>query len=250
GVGFRYPGAEDPVLCGIGFESHPGEVTAIVGSTGCGKSTLVHLIPRFYDVTEGSVEIGGTDIRELALDDLRARIGFVPQRAFLFRGSVADNVRDGRPGATDEEVRHALRIAQALPFIEEMEGGLDAPIEQGGTNVSGGQRQRLAIARAIVRRPEVYVFDDCFSALDFRTESALREALRDETRDATVIIVAQRISTVLHADRIIVLDEGSVAGIGTHRELLDTCEVYREIVSSQFSKDELGQPVLPGEVTA
>lgn len=248
-VGFRYPGAEEPVLCDISFVSKPGEITAVVGSTGCGKSTLIQLIPRFYDVTDGVVEIGGRDIRSLALDDLRARIGYVPQRAFLFRGSVADNVRDGRPEATDEEIRDALRIAQARTFVEEMEGGLDAPIEQGGTNVSGGQRQRLAIARAIVRRPEIYIFDDSFSALDFATEAALRKALRAEIRDATVVIVAQRISTVLHADRILVLDEGSIAGIGTHRELMVSCEVYREIVASQFSGGDPDAAPRLGEVT-
>ena len=241
-VGFRYPGAEDPVLCGISFETRPGETTAIVGSTGCGKSTLIHLIPRFYDATEGVIEMGGVDIRELALDDLRGRIGFVPQRAFLFRGSIADNLRDGRPDATDEEVLHALEVAQAIDFVKEMPDGPDTLIEQGGSNVSGGQRQRLAIARAVVRRPDVYIFDDPFSALDFTTEAALRAALHKETRDAAVIVVAQRISTVIHADRIVVLDEGSIAGIGTHRQLLETCDVYREIVLSQWSQEESEMP--------
>lgn len=241
-VGFRYPGAEDPVLCGISFETRPGETTAIVGSTGCGKSTLIHLIPRFYDATEGVIEMGGVDIRELALDDLRGRIGFVPQRAFLFRGSIADNLRDGRPDATDEEVLHALEVAQAIGFVKEMPDGPDTLIEQGGSNVSGGQRQRLAIARAVVRRPDVYIFDDSFSALDFTTEAALRAALHKETRDAAVIVVAQRISTVIHADRIVVLDEGSIAGIGTHRQLLETCDVYREIVLSQWSQEESEMP--------
>ncbi|HEY5465855.1 MAG TPA: ABC transporter ATP-binding protein [Clostridia bacterium] len=241
-VGFRYPGAEDPVLCGISFETRPGETTAIVGSTGCGKSTLIQLIPRFYDATEGVIEMGGVDIRELALDDLRGRIGFVPQRAFLFRGSIADNLRDGRPDATDEEVLHALEVAQAIDFVKEMPDGPDTLIEQGGSNVSGGQRQRLAIARAVVRRPDVYIFDDPFSALDFTTEAALRAALHKETRDAAVIVVAQRISTVIHADRIVVLDEGSIAGIGTHRQLLETCDVYREIVLSQWSQEESEMP--------
>ena len=238
GVGFRYPGAEDPVLCDISFTSRPGETTAIIGSTGCGKSTLINLIPRFYDATEGVIELDGVDIRQICLDDLRSRIGYVPQRAFLFRGSIADNVRDGRPEATDEEVTHALAVSQALEFVQQMPDGLASPVEQGGANVSGGQRQRLAIARAVIRKPEVYIFDDSFSALDFRTEADLRNALHRETRDASVIVVAQRVSTVLHADRIIVLDEGSIAGMGTHSELLESCEVYKEIVSSQWSKRE------------
>lgn len=237
-AGFSYPGAEQPVLRDISFVSRRGETTAIVGSTGCGKSTLVQLIARFYDVSEGAVELDGLDVRAYALADLRARIGYVPQRAFLFRGSVADNLRDGRPDASDDEIRHALAVAQALDFVEAMEGGFDAPIEQGGINVSGGQRQRLAIARALVRQPEVYVFDDSFSALDYTTEAALRQALRAETRDATVIIVASRISTVLHADRILVLNEGTLAGVGTHRELMADCAVYREIVASQFSDED------------
>ncbi len=255
GVGFRYPGAEDPVLCDIGFTSRPGEVTAIVGSTGCGKSTLINLIPRFYDATEGSIELDGVDIRQLGLADLRSRIGFVPQRAFLFRGSIADNIRDGRPDASDDEVLHALEVAQAADFVRQMPDGIASEIEQGGTNVSGGQRQRIAIARAVVRRPEVYIFDDSFSALDFRTEADLRSALRRETRDATVLIVAQRISTVLHADRIIVLDEGAIAGMGTHQQLLATCAVYQEIVSSQWNKKESDDSLEPagtmtGEVIA
>ncbi len=237
-AGFRYPGAEQPVLRDISFVSCRGETTAIVGSTGCGKSTLVQLIARFYDVSTGSIELDGLDVRAYALEELRARIGYVPQRAFLFRGSVADNLRDGRADASEQDMRHALAVAQALDFVEAMEGGLDAPIEQGGVNVSGGQRQRLAIARAIIRRPEVFVFDDSFSALDYATEAALRQALHAETREATVILVAQRISTVLHADRILVLNEGTLAGVGTHRELMASCAVYREIVASQFTSGD------------
>lgn len=238
-VEFRYPGAQEPVLSDISFSARPGEVTAIVGSTGSGKSTLVNLVPRFYDVTGGAVLVDGVDVRDLTQEDVWSRIGLVPQRAFLFSGTVGSNVRDGARGATDDEVEHALEVAQAKDFVMEMPGGLEAPITQGGTNVSGGQRQRLAIARAIAKRPQIYVFDDSFSALDFATDARLRTALHSETRDATVLIVAQRVGTILHADRIVVLAEGSIAGIGTHRELLDTCENYREIVYSQ---------VAPGEV--
>jgi ATP-binding cassette subfamily B multidrug efflux pump len=237
-VEFRYPGAEDPVLSGISFSAGPGEVTAIVGSTGSGKSTLVNLVTRFHDVTGGAVLVDGTDIRELAQQDLWGRIGLVPQRAFLFSGTVASNVRDGDEHASDEEVRHALRVAQAADFVEEMPEGLEAPITQGGTNVSGGQRQRLAIARAILKRPEIYVFDDAFSALDFTTDALLRAALRAETADATVLIVAQRVGTIMHADRILVLADGSIVGAGTHEELLRTCETYQEIVYSQLSPEE------------
>ena len=238
-VTFRYPGAEAPVLTDVSFEALPGQTTAIVGSTGSGKSTLINLIPRFYDATEGAVELDAVDVRAVRQEDLWRRIGVVPQRAFLFSGTVASNLRYGAPDATDEELWHALEVAQARTFVEEMPGQLDAPINQGGSNVSGGQRQRLAIARAIVRRPEVYLFDDSFSALDFKTDSQLRAALRDETRSATVIIVAQRVGTILHADRIIVMDAGTIVGIGTHRELLDTCETYREIVFSQLSEEEV-----------
>ena len=237
-VTFRYPGAEAPVLTDVSFEALPGQTTAIVGSTGSGKSTLINLIPRFYDATEGAVELDAVDVRAVRQEDLWRRIGVVPQRAFLFSGTVASNLRYGAPDATDEELWHALEVAQARTFVEEMPGQLDAPINQGGSNVSGGQRQRLAIARAIVRRPEVYLFDDSFSALDFKTDSQLRAALRDETRSATVIIVAQRVGTILHADRIVVMDAGTIVGIGTHRELLDTCETYREIVFSQLSEEE------------
>ncbi len=238
-VVFGYPGAEDPVLRGISFTARPGETTAIVGGTGSGKSTLVNLLPRFYDVTGGAVLVDGVDVRDMLQEDLWRLIGVVPQRAYLFSGSVATNIRYGAPEATDEDIWRALRIAQGADFVSEMEGGLDAPIDQGGTNVSGGQRQRLAIARAVARRPRVYVFDDSFSALDFATDARLRAALRDETRDATVIIVAQRVGTIMRADRIVVLDDGAVVGVGTHRELLEACETYREIVFSQLTAEEV-----------
>ena len=237
-VEFRYPGAEAPVLSGISFSAAPGETTAIVGSTGSGKSTLVNLVPRLFDVTGGAVLVDGVDVRDLAQLDVWSRIGLVPQRAFLFSGTVGSNVREGREDATDDEVWHALEVAQAKGFVEEMEGGLDAPITQGGTNVSGGQRQRLAIARAIARRPGIYIFDDSFSALDFTTDARLRSALRAETEHATVLIVAQRVGTIMHADRIVVLAEGTLAGVGTHAELLETCETYREIVYSQLTPEE------------
>ena len=238
-VTFQYPGAEDPVLKSISFAMEPGQTTAIVGSTGSGKSTLINLIPRFFDVTTGAVEVDGVDVRTMLQEDLWRRIGIVPQRAFLFTGTIASNLRYGAPDATDDELWHALEVAQAREFVEAMPEGLDAPITQGGTNVSGGQRQRLAIARAVVRRPEIYLFDDSFSALDFKTDSLLRAALREETRSATVIIVAQRVGTIMHADRIVVMESGSVVGIGTHRELLETCETYREIVFSQLSEAEV-----------
>ncbi|MBN2113596.1 MAG: ABC transporter ATP-binding protein [Acidimicrobiia bacterium] len=236
-VAFSYPGADEPVLSGVSFSAGPGEITAIVGSTGSGKSTLVNLVPRFYDVTGGAVLVDGVDVRRFAQEDLWSRIGFVPQRAFLFGGTVASNVRDGKPAAGDDEVRHALDVAAARDFVAEM-GGLEAPIAQGGANLSGGQRQRLAIARAVIRRPEIYVFDDSFSALDFTTDARLRTALRAETREATVVIVAQRVGTILHADRIVVLADGTVVGVGTHQDLLDTCETYREIVYSQLTPEE------------
>ena len=238
-VDFGYPGAEDPVLHGISFVARPGETTAIVGSTGSGKSTVVNLLPRFYDVTSGTITIDGIDIRDMRQEDLWGLIGIVPQRAYLFSGTVATNLRYGAPDATDEDLWRALRISQAEEFVREMDGSLDASIAQGGANVSGGQRQRLAIARAVARRPRIYVFDDSFSALDFATDARLRAALRDETRDATVIIVAQRVGTIMHADRIVVLDAGAVVGEGTHRELLETCETYREIVFSQLSAEEV-----------
>jgi ATP-binding cassette subfamily B protein len=238
-VSFQYPGAEEPALTGVSFTAHPGEMTAIVGGTGSGKSTLAGLIPRFYDANDGQVLLDGVDIRTLPQAALRARIGFVPQTAVLFTGTVAANIRYGRDDASDEEVRYAATVAQALDFIEAMPEQFASPVSQGGTNLSGGQKQRLAIARAIVRRPDVYVFDDSFSALDFTTDARLRAALRDETAHATVFVVAQRISTVINADRIVVLDDGRVVGVGTHAELLKSNEIYREIVSSQVSLTEV-----------
>jgi len=237
-VEFRYPGAQDPVLRDISIVVEPGATTAIVGSTGSGKSTFINLIPRFYDVTAGSLTIDGVDIRELRRDDVWARIGLVPQKAFLFTGTIATNLRYGREDASDDELWDALRIAQAETFVRDLPEGLDAPVTQGGANFSGGQRQRLAIARALVKRPEIYVFDDSFSALDFKTDSQLRAALAREVAGATVVIVAQRVGTIMGADRIVVLDGGRIEGIGTHRELMATCETYREIVYSQLSTEE------------
>jgi ATP-binding cassette subfamily B multidrug efflux pump len=235
---FGYPGAEQAVLREIAFRAGPGETTAIVGSTGSGKSTLVNLIPRFYDATRGSVIVDGVDVREMAFEDLWRRIGIVPQKAFLFSGTVASNLRFGDEDATDEDLWHALDIAQAKDFVEEMEGGLEAPITQGGSNLSGGQRQRLAIARAIVKKAEIYIFDDSFSALDFSTDARLRAALERDLGDAALIIVAQRVGTIMQADRIVVMDDGRIVGIGTHRELLADNETYREIVYSQMSEKE------------
>ena len=235
-VTFGYPGGEKPVLHAIDFKIRPGETTAIIGGTGSGKTTLLNLIPRFFDVSEGRLLVDGVDVRERALEDLWSRVGLVPQRAYLFGGTVASNLRFGKEEATDDELWHVLTVAQAREFVESMPGGLNAPIDQGGTNVSGGQRQRLAIARALVKRPAIYLFDDCFSALDAGTDARLRAALRADTRDATVLIIAQRVSTIMHADRIIVLDEGRVEGIGTHDELMATSEPYREIVDSQLGE--------------
>ena len=235
-VTFGYPGGEKPVLQEVNFKIRPGQTTAIIGGTGSGKTTLLNLIPRFFDVSEGSLLVDGVDVRERSLEDLWGRVGVVPQRAYLFSGTVASNLRFGREDATDDELWHALEVAHAREFVEEMPGGLAAPIDQGGTNVSGGQRQRLAIARALVKRPAIYLFDDCFSALDAGTDARLRAALRGVTRDATVLIVAQRVSTIMHADRIVVLDEGRVEGIGTHEELLASSEPYREIVDSQLGE--------------
>jgi ATP-binding cassette subfamily B protein len=238
-VEFRYPGAEDPVLRGISFTAGPGETTAIVGSTGSGKTTLINLLPRLYDITGGTVLLDGVDVRAMDRADLWSRIGLIPQRAFLFGGTVASNLRYGDESASDEDLWQALEIAQGREFVEEMPERLDAPIAQGGANVSGGQRQRLAIARALVKRPDVYVFDDSFSALDFRTDARLRAALHRDLASATVIIVAQRVGTILHADRIVVLEDGAVAGIGTHDELMASCATYREIVFSQLSEEEV-----------
>ena len=238
-VTFQYPGAEEPALAGVSFEARAGEMTAIIGGTGSGKSTLAGLIPRFYDVNQGRILVDGVDVRELSLKDLRGRIGYVPQKAVLFSGTVAANIRYGRDDASDDEVREAATTAQAVEFISGMPEGFASAVSQGGTNLSGGQKQRLSIARALVRRPEIYVFDDSFSALDFATDARLRAALKSETANATVFIVAQRIGTVINADRIIVLDNGRVVGIGTHAELMETSEVYREIVASQVSLEEV-----------
>ncbi|HLV97736.1 MAG TPA: ABC transporter ATP-binding protein [Ktedonobacterales bacterium] len=242
-VTFSYPGAEEPALSNISFSAKPGQVTAIIGGTGSGKSTLVSLLPRFYDVDSGAILVDGVDTREMTQGHLRGKVGFVPQKAVLFSGTIAQNIRYGKDDASDEEVKHAAEVAQALDFISEMPDGFDAAIAQGGTNVSGGQKQRLSIARALVRKPEIYVFDDSFSALDFKTDSRLRAALKKETLDATVLIVSQRVSTVMDADQIIVLDEGHMAGIGPHAELMRTCDVYREIVSSQLSMEEIAEKI-------
>jgi len=235
GVQFQYPGAEAPVLCDISLRAEPGRTTAIIGSTGAGKTTLLSLIPRLFDVTAGTVLVDGVDVRELDSGVLWDRIGLVPQKAFLFSGTIASNLRYGRPDATDEELWQCLEIAQARDFVEELAEGLAAPVAQGGTNLSGGQRQRIAIARALVRRPEIYLFDDSFSALDLGTDARLRAALRQVTADAAVIIVAQRVSTIIDADRIVVLEDGEVVGTGTHGELMETCQTYREIVESQHT---------------
>jgi ATP-binding cassette subfamily B protein len=236
-VTFGYPGSEHAVLEDLSFTLQPGETSAIIGGTGSGKTTMLNLIPRFFDATRGTVLVNDVDVRNQEQEQLWGSIGLVPQAAFLFSGTVASNLRFGRPEATDTELWHALEIAQARDFVATMPGDLDAPIDQGGTNVSGGQRQRLSIARALVKQPRVYLFDDCFSALVASTDAQLRAALKAETRDAAVVIVAQRVSTIMHADRIIVLDDGRIAGIGAHSELLTSCDPYREIVVSQLGED-------------
>ncbi|MBX9395299.1 ABC transporter ATP-binding protein/permease [Streptomyces sp. TRM72054] len=238
GAGFRFPGAEEPVLKGIDLLARPGETTAVIGSTGSGKSTLLGLVPRLFDATDGEVLVDGVDVRTIDPQVLARTVGLVPQKPYLFAGTVATNLRYGNPDATDEELWHALEVAQAKPFVEGLEGGLDAPIAQGGTNVSGGQRQRLAIARTLVQRPEIYLFDDSFSALDYATDAALRAALAQETAEATVVIVAQRVATIRDADRIVVLDAGRVVGTGRHHELMADNETYREIVLSQLTEAE------------
>lgn len=239
-VNFKYPGAEEDVLHDIDFVAEPGKTTAIIGSTGCGKSTLVNLIPRLYDVSEGSITLDGQDIRKIRMSDLREEIGFVPQKGVLFSGTIASNLRFGRDDATDEEIRLAAEIAQATEFIDAKDDKYDSAIAQGGSNVSGGQKQRLSIARAIAKNPKIFIFDDSFSALDLKTDAALRKALSDNVKDCTVIIVAQRISTILHADQILVLDDGRIVGKGTHEELMKSCEVYQQIAKSQLSAKELG----------
>jgi ATP-binding cassette subfamily B protein len=237
GVGFAYPGAIDPVVSDISFVARPGETTAIIGSTGTGKTTLVSLIPRMLDTTEGRVLVDGVDVRDIGLDTLWGKIGIVPQTIYLFSGTVASNLRYGVPDATDEEMWEALEIAQAREFVEAMPDGLESHIAQGGTNVSGGQRQRLAIARALIRKPELYIFDDSFSALDVATDARLRHALNETTRDATVIIVAQRVSTIMDANQIVVVEDGGIVGLGTHEELLESCVPYAEIVDSQLAAE-------------
>jgi ATP-binding cassette subfamily B multidrug efflux pump len=238
-VSFRYHGAEESALKNVSFSAKAGEVTAIIGSTGAGKTTLVNLIPRFYDVASGNILIDGVDIREISQHSLRGKIGFVPQKSVLFSGSITSNLKFGNENATEEAVQKAAETAQAMEFISENENGFEHEISQGGTNISGGQKQRLSIARALVKKPEVYIFDDSFSALDFKTDSELRKALRKEVTDATIIIVAQRVGTVMSADRIIVLDDGEVRGMGTHKDLLKSCDVYREIVASQMTEEEI-----------
>ncbi len=238
-VSFRYPGAEEDVLHDISFTARPGETIAFIGSTGSGKSTLVNLIPRFYDVTEGRITIDGVDVRAMSQHDLRERLGYVPQKGVLFSGTIASNILYGNPDGSEEEMKEAAQIAQAEEFIPGKRKQYESPIAQGGSNVSGGQKQRLSIARAIAKRPDIYIFDDSFSALDYKTDVALRNALKKKTKESTVMIVAQRISTILHAEQIIVLDDGKIAGKGTHRELLNNCEEYYQIASSQLSEKEL-----------
>lgn len=238
-VSFAYPGAELPVLDGVSFSARAGETTAIIGGTGSGKSTLVHLIPRFYDVTGGTLLVNGINVKDMTQQELRARIGFVPQGPVLFSGTVRENITFGKQDASESEIIHAAKTAQAYDFISEMPEGFDSELSQGGTNVSGGQKQRVSIARALIRKPDIYVFDDSFSALDFKTDAKLRTALKPETKDSVVVIVAQRVSSIMDADRIIVMDNGRIAGMGTHRELLASCEIYKEICASQLSEEEM-----------
>lgn len=241
-VSFAYPGpTESPVVRDVTFQAHPGETVAFIGSTGSGKSTLIQLIPRFFDVTRGSIKLDGHDVRDYQLKALRQKIGFIPQKAVLFTGTIAENLRYGNPNATDEELWTALKIAQSDTFVAEKPDGLQTYLAEGGSNLSGGQKQRLAIARAIVRRPALYIFDDSFSALDYKTDAALRGALKSITKEATVLIVAQRVGTIMNADRIVVLNEGQVVGIGTHRDLLKDNEIYRAIAASQLSQEELNE---------
>lgn len=242
-VSFAYPGADEDVLTDLDFEARPGETTAIIGSTGCGKSSLVQLMPRFYDVTGGKITIDGTDIRDVSIESLRENIGYVPQKGVLFSGTIASNIRFGAEDASDEQMKKAAAIAQATDFIEEKDKQYDSSISQGGTNVSGGQKQRLAIARAVARNAKIYIFDDSFSALDFKTDIAVRKALREDMTDSTVFIVAQRVSTILHADQILVLDEGKIVGMGTHKELMENCPVYEQIARSQLSEKEIAASI-------
>ena len=242
-VSFAYPGADEDVLTDLDFEARPGETTAIIGSTGCGKSSLVQLMPRFYDVTGGKITIDGTDIRDVSIESLRENIGYVPQKGVLFSGTIASNIRFGAEDASDEQMKKAAAIAQATDFIEEKDKQYDSSISQGGTNVSGGQKQRLAIARAVARNAKIYIFDDSFSALDFKTDVAVRKALREDMTDSTVFIVAQRVSTILHADQILVLDEGKIVGKGTHNELMENCPVYEQIARSQLSEKEIAASI-------
>ena len=242
-VSFAYPGADEDVLTDLDFEARPGETTAIIGSTGCGKSSLVQLMPRFYDVTGGKITIDGTDIRDVSIESLRENIGYVPQKGVLFSGTIASNIRFGAEDASDEQMKKAAVIAQATDFIEEKDKQYDSSISQGGTNVSGGQKQRLAIARAVARNAKIYIFDDSFSALDFKTDVAVRKALREDMTDSTVFIVAQRVSTILHADQILVLDEGKIVGKGTHKELMENCPVYEQIARSQLSEKEIAASI-------
>ena len=238
-VSFKYPDADEDILHDINFTAEPGKTTAFIGSTGSGKSTLINLIPRFHDVTEGEIKVNGINIKNVSLHDLREKIGYVPQKGVLFSGTIDSNLRYGKKDATEEDIIKAAKIAQSIDFINDKEDKFDSEISQGGSNVSGGQKQRLSIARAIAKDPEIFIFDDSFSALDFKTDAKLRKALKTETKESTVLIVAQRISTILDADQIVVLDEGKVVGIGTHKELLKNCEIYKEIALSQLSKEEL-----------